>query len=119
MSAPPLGPYESLGLLGSGGMADVHRVRHKTLGAEFALKRMHRELAEKPEVRAMFNDELKVLAKLRHPNIVEVHDLFVAEDGAPVIVMELVAGQTLRKLMSAGLTPRTSLRLARVIAGGL
>src|SRR4051794_10292512 len=92
---PDLGPYESLGLLGTGGMADVYRVRHKTLGAEFALKRMHPDLAGKPEVRAMFSDELKVLAKLRHPSIVEVKDLFVAPDGAPVIVMELVNGPSL------------------------
>jgi serine/threonine protein kinase len=119
-SYPPLGPYEPLGLLGKGGMAEVFHVRHKVIGSEFALKRMRLELAQEPQLRALFESELRLLVTLRHPNVVDVHDVFSAEDGAPVIVMELVQAPSLRKVIEKrALSVREILAVSLALASGL
>jgi serine/threonine protein kinase len=117
---PPLGAYEPISLLGRGGMAEVFHVRHKLIGSEFALKRMRPELALEPRLRELFEQELKALVKLRHKNVVEVHDVFTAEDGAPVIVMELLDAPSLRSRMAERpFLVREILHLALAVAGGL
>jgi len=78
-------------LLGKGGMAAVYRVRHTGLGSPHALKVLDVPF---PHVRARLVQEGRVQAALQHPNIVAVTDL-IEVDGAPGLVMELVAGPSL------------------------
>lgn len=86
-----IGNYEVLGLLGTGAMASVYRVRHVQLGATYALKL----LDHRPEaLRERLLQEGRVQAQLRHPNIVTVTDV-VELRGQPGLVMELVDGPTL------------------------
>ena len=78
-------------LIGRGGMADVYLGRHVTLNVGRAVKILHGNLADDPDLRRRFNEEAKAVAALRHPNIVQVYDLDLY-DGTPYIVMELLQG---------------------------
>lgn len=89
-----LGQYEILGAIGSGGMGQVYRVRHKKLGKVFALKILPRTRATSPATLARFEQEIASLGKLDHPNIVRASDAGEFK-GAPFLVMEYVEGRNL------------------------
>jgi serine/threonine protein kinase len=52
-----------------------------------------------PEVRRRFLREAQVVSAIEHPNVVRVHDAFELEDGTPIIVMDLLEGETLGALL--------------------
>ena len=81
-------------------MATVYRARDKRLGREVAVKIIHRHLRENQEVAQRFQSEARAVAKLRHPNIVEVYDVSDAGEDERYLVVELVRGTTLRKLLA-------------------
>jgi len=91
--------YELIEEIGHGGMATVFRARDKRLGREVALKIIHRHLRENPEVAARFHSEALAVAKVKHPNIVEVYDVSETDDVEKYLVVELVRGITLRQLL--------------------
>ncbi len=95
---PELAKYEILEEIGHGGMATVYRARDKRLGREVALKVIHPHLRDSTEVASRFFAEAKAVAKLRHPNIVEVYDVSEATEPEQYLVAELVRGTTLRRL---------------------
>ena len=72
-AVPALGGYEVLGELGKGGMGVVYKARHLTLGHLVALKFM-RGVSGDGDAARRFLDEAKVVARLRHPHIVQVYD---------------------------------------------
>ncbi|MET0596010.1 MAG: protein kinase, partial [Polyangiaceae bacterium] len=72
-SLPKLDKYEVLEELGHGGMATVYRARDLRLDREVAVKIIHKHLRENVEVGARFEAEARAVAKLKHPNIVEVY----------------------------------------------
>lgn len=93
-----VGPYDLLGILGSGGMGDVYKARHRTLGRVVALKLIRPELIT-PELTARFRREGRVAAALSHPNTVLVYD--AGEDaGVFYLAMELLPGHNLAKYLS-------------------
>jgi len=96
---PAIEKYELLEEIGHGGMATVYRARDPRLGREVAVKVIHKHLRENTEVAARFVAEARAAAKLRHPSIVEVHDVSNEEDGERYLVVELLRGCTLRKLL--------------------
>ncbi len=97
MSNRKLGKYEITERLGRGGMAEVYRGYHKELDRYVAVKVLHAFLADDPEFKSRFEREAKNVAKLRHPNIVQVYDFdFDAEGESYYMVMELVDGVTLK-----------------------
>jgi tRNA A-37 threonylcarbamoyl transferase component Bud32 len=96
---PELAKYEVLGEVGHGGMATVYRALDRRLGREVAVKIIHRHLRDNPEVATRFTAEARAVAKLRHPNIVEVYDVSDDQDRERYLVVELVRGTTLRKLL--------------------
>ncbi len=109
--------YEVGELIGRGGMADVHLGRDVRLGRTVAIKMLRQDLARDPLFQSRFRREAQAVAGLNHPTIVSVYDTGEEEiDGqhhddvrVPFIVMEYVAGRTLRDLLKAGdLTPETS-----------
>lgn len=91
-----IGRYRILEELGSGGMSVVYKGLDTTLDREVAVKVLHPHLAGKPEARLRLAREAKAVARLRHPNIVEVHDFSDAESADAFIVTELIPGKTLR-----------------------
>jgi serine/threonine protein kinase len=104
------GKYEVLSQIGKGGMGEVYQVRHRTLDTLLALKVLPAELAKDADRVRRFHQEARVMAQLRHPNIVHVKD--VDRDGdIHYFVMEYVEGTSL----SQYLRERGSLALAEVL----
>jgi serine/threonine-protein kinase len=93
------GRYRVIRLLGEGGMSLVYEVEHLKLKRQFALKRMLPSLLENEEAQVRFAREAEVLASLRHPNIVDIVDWDVLEDGSPYMVLEFLHGAHVRVRM--------------------
>jgi serine/threonine protein kinase len=119
--APKIDKYELVEELGHGGMATVYRAIDRRLGREVAVKVIHRHLRENEEVAARFVSEAKAVAKLKHPNIVEVYD--VSDDGEDenYLVVELVRGASLRELLREHryLPAEIAAAIGIEVAGGL
>ena len=81
-------------LLARGGMAEVYLGSHLTLDRPVAIKLLHSYIEEDPLLLERFQREAKVVAGLRHSNIVQIFD-FDTTDGHPYIVMEYLKGPTL------------------------
>jgi serine/threonine-protein kinase len=96
---PVLAKYDVLEELGHGGMATVYRAHDTRLLRDVAIKVLHPHLRESSEIAHRFSVEAKAVAKLRHPNIVEVFDVSSEEDNEQYLVVELVRGPTLRKIL--------------------
>ncbi|HMB81232.1 MAG TPA: serine/threonine-protein kinase, partial [Vicinamibacterales bacterium] len=99
-----LGPYEISGLLGSGGMGDVHRAHDARLGRDVALKVLHAPTTADPDRLRRFEQEARATAALNHPNIVAVFDVGT-EAGVSFVVSELLEGETLRDRLKTGAIP--------------
>jgi eukaryotic-like serine/threonine-protein kinase len=99
-SKPDLAKFEIREEIGHGGMATVYLARDKRLGRDVALKIIHRHLRGNKEVAARFASEARAVAKLRHPNIVEVYDVSDEEEPERYLVVELVRGTTVRALIA-------------------
>jgi serine/threonine protein kinase len=80
--------------IAKGGMAEVYLGTHLTLDRAVAVKVMHNYVESDPELQSRFEREAKVVAGLRHPNIVQIFDYDTAE-GHPYIVMEYLMGPSL------------------------
>lgn len=98
--------YELLGLVGRGGMGKVFRARHKALDMQVAIKVT---LPNVPSER--FLREAKLLAKIKSPHVLTVHDFDVLPDGHPMLVMEWVEGTDLQRLMRDENGPLTETRV--------
>jgi serine/threonine-protein kinase len=86
-------------LLARGGMAEVYLGSHLMLERPVAIKLLHSHIEEEPLLLERFHREAKVVAGLRHPNIVQVFD-YDTVDGHPYIVMEYFKGPTLATYLS-------------------
>lgn len=99
--APRVGRYELLLEIASGGMATVYIGRQFGAGGFerlVAIKRMHPHVAREPELAASFMDEARIASLIRHPNVVNVHDVHDA-DGEHLLVMDYVEGASLASVM--------------------
>jgi serine/threonine-protein kinase len=114
---PHVEGYEVEGVLGRGGMGIVFRARHLRLNRTVALKMMLAGTYAGPREKGRFQREAEAVAALRHPNIVQVHD--VGEyNGQPYFTMEFVEGGSLaRKLMSQPQPARRAAELVATLAG--
>ncbi|MGY1886973.1 Stk1 family PASTA domain-containing Ser/Thr kinase [Blastococcus sp. SYSU DS0753] len=116
--------YEIGGVLGRGGMAEVHHGRDLRLGREVAVKVLRHDLARDPSFQVRFRREAQASASLNHPAIVAVYD--TGEDrtpsgATPYIVMEYVEGETLRDVLrrEGRLPIERAMSLAADISGAL
>lgn len=111
-------------LLGRGGLGTVWLVRHQVLDTLFALKILDPVVAEeKPEYVKRFLREAKLATRIRHPNLVAVHDAgYDSHKGVYYLVMDYVQGSTLRSMIAfEGMLPekeavRIILHVADVLA---
>jgi serine/threonine-protein kinase len=86
--------------IAAGGMATVHFGRQSGAAGfsrTVAIKRLHANLAKDPEFVAMFLDEARLVARIRHPNVIPTIDV-VATEGEVFVVMEYVHGESLARL---------------------
>ena len=91
--------YEDLGLLGTGGMGEVRRVRDRDLGRTMAMKIIGSDLMQRPKMLARFIEEAQCSAQLQHPGIVPVHELGRLQDGRFYFTMAEVKGRTLSEVI--------------------
>jgi len=95
-----IGQYELRSVLGGGGMATVYRGEHVSgIGMSAAVKKLHPHLAVDSELRARLKVEAQALARLKHPNVVQLFD-YVDSEEVCALVTELVDGRTLRAVMN-------------------
>src|SRR6266404_6142809 len=89
--------YRILSPLGAGGMGEVYLAQDTQLNRRVALKLLPAEFTQYADRIRRFMQEAKAVSALNHPNIVTIHEIGATEAGH-FIVMELVEGQTLRKI---------------------
>ncbi len=95
-----IGRYALHDRIASGGMASVHLGRLQGEGGFariVAIKRLHPHLGQDPAFVSMFLDEARLVARIRHPNVVPTLDV-IAADGEMLLVMEYVPGESLSRL---------------------
>ena len=98
-----VGRYVVHAEIAAGGMATVHVGRllgPASFSRTVAIKRLHPQFAKNPEFVAMFLDEARLAARVRHPNVVPVLDV-VSEGGELFLVMDYVEGESLSRLVGA------------------
>jgi serine/threonine protein kinase len=81
--------------IGEGGMGVVWAATHMVTRKPVALKMLKPERAADPALRQRFIREARAVCAVQHPNIVEIHDVLETEDGSPVMVMDLLHGESL------------------------
>ena len=121
------GRYALGELLGRGGMAEVRKGTDARLGRVVAVKRLRTDLASDVTFQARFRREAQSSASLNHPAIVAVYDTGEeqATDGTgvaqPYIVMEYVAGRTLRDILREGrkILPERALEITSGVLSAL
>jgi eukaryotic-like serine/threonine-protein kinase len=113
---PRIPGFEILGALGHGGMGAVYKARQVRLNRLVALKMILAGEHADGETRRRFKAEAEAVARLQHPNIVEIYE--VGEHGGrPFLVLELCAGGTLAKrLNGTPLQPHQAAETARALA---
>jgi tRNA A-37 threonylcarbamoyl transferase component Bud32/tetratricopeptide (TPR) repeat protein len=100
-----IGKYDIVKPLGKGAMGIVYLAKDSMLDREVALKVMVSNIADDPELKMRFEREAKAVARLSHPNVVNVFDLGYHTDGSPFMAMELLRGDDLQKTLRTGPMP--------------
>ncbi len=102
-----LGRYETVRLLGEGGMGRVYLARQLDLGRQVVVKVMHDHIAADPKFCERFQRETLLMARFQHPFAVTLYDASLNDPGGPCIIMEYVRGITLDTLLQRNkrLTP--------------
>lgn len=93
--------YKILRLIGAGGMGTVYDVEDTTIAKRYVLKTLHPKLGAREDLVRRIRQEARTLAKLHHPNIVEVITAGVTADELrlPYYLMERLSGQSLRLIL--------------------
>src|SRR5262245_16779427 len=113
--APVVAGYEVLGLLGRGGMGVVYQARDLRLNRVVALKMLKAGSHAGESERARFRAEAEAIARLQHPNVVQIYEIGEA-DGCPYLSLEFCGGGTLKALLARRrLSPLQAARLTSTL----
>ncbi len=111
--------YQTLSLLGAGGMGRVYLARDTRLGRQVALKLLPTQYTQDAERVSRFKTEAQAASALNHPNLLTIYDVGEAA-GTHFIATEYVEGQTLRQLLQRGpLSPEQVVEIALQLADAL
>jgi WD40 repeat protein/tRNA A-37 threonylcarbamoyl transferase component Bud32 len=114
--------YRVLSVIGGGGMGVVYKARHGELRRTVALKTIRAAALDDPVFLARFHAEAEAVARLQHPNIIQVFEIGVAEAqpgepyGSPFIALEFVDGGSLDQRARSPQPPRDAARLVEKLA---
>src|SRR6202162_1229468 len=106
--------YETIRLLGEGGMGKVYLARQLDLGRQVVVKVMHDHLAAEPKFSERFQRETLLMARFQHPYAVTLYDASLNDPQGPCIVMEYIRGVTLDVLLRAN-TRLEATRVSRLL----
>ncbi|WP_326956773.1 serine/threonine-protein kinase [Amycolatopsis sp. NBC_01286] len=113
------GPYRIEGLLGRGGMGEVHRAYDTAHDRVVALKLLSDPYVSDEAFRARFRRESQIVARLREPHVIPIH-AYGEIDGQLYLDMRLVEGKDLKELLEEGpLTPDRAAGIVEQVAGAL
>jgi serine/threonine protein kinase len=113
---PTVAGYEILGELGRGGMGVVYKARQQGLKRLVALKMILSGVHAGTQELARFRHEAEAVARLQHPNIVQIYEVG-EQEGRPYFSLELIDGGSLdRKLAGRPVPPREAAQLVRTLA---
>ncbi len=115
------GTYRIIRPLAEGGCGEVYLAAHTRLPGRFAVKLLHRSLAQDADALSRFRQEAEITSSLRHPHIVQVFDFNVTDTGVPFLVMELLEGTLLSQRIDriGALDPTTAVHIIDQIANAL
>ncbi len=115
------GRYRILTKLGEGGMGAVFKGEQISLKRQVAVKLLKPDLSANPQLLARFKIEAEAVAKLKHPNTVDIYDFGQDTDGTLFIAMEFIEGRSLRSAIhsEAPMPPRRALHIAAQVAASL
>lgn len=105
LTGQTLGQYRVVELVGRGGMASVYKGYQPLIDRYVAIKVIHPHFASDEEFMIRFQREATTIAKLRHPNIVQIYD-FGVEDGRYYMAMEFLGGHSLKQYMKKALSEK-------------
>jgi serine/threonine-protein kinase len=113
--------YRILRELGRGAMGVVFEATHVDLGRVVALKVLPKDRCASTEHEIRFRNEARASARLRHPNLVALHDFGVASDGRPYYAMEMLEGETLERYIERerGMDYREAIRVGLEMCSAL
>ncbi len=87
-------------VIGDGGMAQIYRGRHETIGRAMAIKVLAKSLTKDRQIVERFLQEARAASKIHHENVVEVTDFGETDDGRPFMVMEFLEGEDLADVLA-------------------
>ena len=93
------GQFRIIGPLGRGGMGTVYLAEQVTIGRKVVVKILNQRLSDDPTAVERFRREAKAIARLSHPNLIQVYVFGTTDEGAPYIAMEFVPGRPLSELL--------------------
>lgn len=112
------GRYELRAILGRGGMATVYRGYQRALDREVAVKLIDPHRERDPEFVERFRLEARIVARLRHRNILTIYD-FGEEFGIPFLVTELIGGGTVQSRLNEPRSPAQALDIIAQVGQAL
>jgi tetratricopeptide (TPR) repeat protein len=116
---PEIAEYDLLQLLGEGGMGVVYRARHRGLNRLVALKMLRGGSQARRDFFARFRLEAESVARLRHPNVIQIYDINEA-GGLPYVALELLDGGSLDDRLGGNPQPgRLAAEIAITLAGAV
>jgi tetratricopeptide (TPR) repeat protein len=118
-SAQAFGDYELLGEIARGGMGVVYKARQTALKRLVALKMIRTDLRSDAARQARFQTEAEAVARLRHPNIVQIYEVGQYQ-GQPFLSLEFMEGGSLQQALAGTPLPfRQAARLLLTLAGAI
>ena len=114
------GRYKLERVIGEGGMSAVYEGEHVHMHKPVAVKVLSPEMSKSSEAVERFHREAMAASRIDHPNVAAATDFGELEDKSFFLVLELIAGKTLRDVLREGRFPaRRTLHVARQIASAL
>ncbi|MFZ1323053.1 MAG: serine/threonine-protein kinase [Ignavibacteria bacterium] len=105
-----IGNYKITEFIEEGGMGTIYKGTHIKLERTVAVKKLHQNLTSNPQFKERFLNEAKILAKLSHPNIINIYD-FLEDEEQFYIVAEFVEGKPLDYMISNNMLSSTEQKI--------